>query len=181
MKITEIVYFDGALEKVTRLGMSGVFLELQQIMLETKIYLEEKKDANGAAIIRKAVDERFEGYADWTKKASGGVDWIKKMRYNHTILVRMGVELQVSARSDLLIRDIVHLRNSIDNGEIEVGVIVVPSNVLQVYLPDRTPSFRDAMRYMTEEFKEAQNYPLIVMAIEHDGPGAPLGKQKRKA
>ena len=71
--------------------------------------------------------------------APGGIDWIKRLRYNQTLAVKMGVEIQVSARSDLLIRDIVHLRNSLQQGEIDIGVIVVPSDRLQTFLPDRTP------------------------------------------
>jgi len=127
------------------------------------------------------IDIEFEARGGWEKTASGGIDWTKKLRYNQTILVRLGVELQVSARSDMLIRDIVHLRNSIDKGEIDVGVVVVPDDRLQVFLPDRTPAFRDAIKYIEEEFKEAMNYPLVVMAIEHDGPGNALGKQVRRA
>ena len=127
------------------------------------------------------IDDSFTGKGGWVKITAGGMDWQKKLRYNQTYLVRMGVELQVSARSDLLVRDIVHLRNSIDQGEIEVGVIVVPSLKLQHYLPDRTPSIRDAKRYIEAEFREAMNYPLVLVAIEHDGPGEVLPKQARKA
>jgi len=43
----------------------------------------------------------------------------------------MCVEIQVSARSDMLIRDFVRLRNSLQQGEIDVGFIVVPSVRLQ--------------------------------------------------
>ncbi len=66
----------------------------------------------------------------------------------------------------MLIRDVVHLRNSIDEGLIDVGVVVVPDDRLQTFLPDRTPAFRDAVRYIEEEFKEAMSYPFVVMAIE---------------
>lgn len=141
----------------------------------------EEKDANGAAVIRKALDDRFDAAGEWNKQTTGGIDWIKRIRYNNSIISRMGVEVQVSARSDLLIRDIVHLRNSLQEGEIDVGIIIVPNNHLQLFLPDRTPSFKDALRYIEEEFKEAMTFPIIVIAIEHDGPGEALGKQKRKS
>lgn len=181
MKIADITYYDGAREKVCRLGVAELFLELQDIIFSTHISLLEEKDANGAAHIRKLIDETFAQKGGWNKITTGGMDWQKKLRYNQTFLVRMGVELQVSARSDLLVRDIVHLRNSIDQGEIEVGVIVVPSMKLQAFLPDRTPSIRDAKRYIEEEFREAMNYPLVLVAIEHDGPGEALPKQARKS
>ncbi|MDI9432043.1 MAG: hypothetical protein QM570_10015 [Planctomycetota bacterium] len=174
-------FYDGAREKVCRLGLADLLLELQDIILSVEVYLQEVKDANGAAVLRKMIDGQFEVRGAWEKIASGGIDWTKKLRYNQTILVRLGVELQVSARSDMLIRDIVHLRNSIDKGEIDVGVVIVPDDRLQVFLPDRTPAFRDAVKYVEEEFREAMNYPLIVIAIEHDGPGEALGKQTRRA
>jgi hypothetical protein len=90
----------------------------------------------------------------------------------------MGVEIQVSARSDMLIRDIVHLRNSLQQGEIDIGVIVVPSDRLQSFLTDRTPSLKDAVRYVEQEFKEATTFPIIIIAIEHDAPGKALPKKK---
>lgn len=81
----------------------------------------------------------------------------------------------------MLIRDIVHLRNSLQSAEIDIGVIVVPDDRLQYFLPDRTPSYKDAIRYIEEEFKEAMTFPIIVIAIEHEGPGESLPKQKRKS
>lgn len=181
MKITKIKFYNGSKDKVCRLGLSVLFLDLQQIILETDIRLSEEKDANGAAVIRKALDDGFEIAGEWKKQTTGGVDWIKRLRYNNSIISRIGVEIQVSARSDLLIRDVVHLRNSLQAGEIDVGVIVVPDDRLQIFLPDRTPSFKDAVRYIEEEFKEAMTFPIVLIAIEHDGPGKPLGKQKRKS
>lgn len=178
MKITSIRFYDGAREKVCRLGLADLFLELQQILFETRIDLAEEREANGAAVIREAIDSRFKAAIDWVEKKSGGIDWVKRIRYNSTFIARLGVEIQVSARSDLLIRDIVHLRNSLQSGQIDVGVIVVPDDRLQTFLPDRTPSFRDATRYIEEEFKEAMTFPIVVIAVEHDGLGAPLPKKK---
>ncbi|MBL7767491.1 MAG: hypothetical protein JNK20_00875 [Flavipsychrobacter sp.] len=181
MKITEIRYYDGSFQKITKLGLSALFLEIQQIFLETKIELEETKDANGAAVIRKLVDDEFSKKDEWSKISAGGIDWIKKFRYNRTLIASIGVEVQLSARSDLLVRDLVHIRNAIQDGTIEVGVIVVPSDLLQRFLPDRTPSFKDALRIFEQEFPEAQSYPIILMAVEHDGAGKALSKQKRKS
>lgn len=181
MKITEIKYYSGSLERITKLGLSALFLEAQAIFLDTKVYLLESKDANGAAEIRKMVDASFTSSGGWEKAQTGDVDWIKKFRYNRTLIASIGVEVQLSARSDLLIRDLVHLRNAIQNGIIEVGLIVVPSDKMQNYLPDRTPSFRDAKRIFEVEFPEAQNIPLVLMAVEHDGEGPPIIKQKRKS
>ena len=103
---------------------------------------------------------------------------MKRIRYNQTFLARLGVEIQVSARSDLLIRDVVHLRNSLQESAIDVGVIVVPDDRTQTFLPDRTPSFRDAVRYIEQEFPEGKNFPIVIMAVEHEGPGPALPKKK---
>ena len=91
--------------------------------------------------------------------------------------LRVEVEVQVSARSDLLIRDVIHLRDSLEEGRIDVGIIVVPSDRLGPYLTDRTPRMRDAVRTVKEA--RAENLPLLLMAIEHDGAGPPLPKQKK--
>lgn len=178
MKITQVRFYDGAREKVCRLGLADLFLELQQILLDTKITLAEQSQANSAALVREALDSQFASGIDWIKTAAGGVDWIKRIRYNKTFIARLGVEVQVSSRSDLIIRDIVHLRNNLQSGDIDVGVIVVPNERMQTFLPDRTPSFRDAVRYIEEEFKEATTFPIAVVAIEHDGPGKALPKKK---
>jgi hypothetical protein len=181
MKITNIRFYNGAREKICRLGISTLFLEVQEIILNAKIYLLEEKDANGAAVVRKKIDEEFQNIGGWEQQKTGGIDWKKKSKYNLSIIVRLGVEIQVSARSDLLVRDIVHLRNSLQKGEIDVGVIIVPDDRLQEFLPDRTPSFKDAVRYIEEEFSEATTYPIAVISVEHDGAGPPLSKQKRKS
>lgn len=181
MKITKIKFYNGAKDKVSRLGLVGLFLELFEIIIETEVRLLEEKDANGAAVIRKALDDAFVSKREWKRQTTGGIDWTKRTRYNETILSRIGVEIQLSSRSDLLIRDIVHLRNSLQSAEIDVGVIVVPDDRLQYFLPDRTPSYKDAIRYIEQEFKEAMTFPIIVIAIEHDGPGEVLPKQKRKS
>jgi hypothetical protein len=181
MKLTDVKYYDGSREKICKLGLADLYLELQEILISTKIELLEEKQANGAAEIRKALDDSFLKKDSWEKLSAGGIDWKKRVRYNRTFIAQLGVEVQVSSRSDLLIRDIVHLRNSIQIGEIEVGIIIVPNNRLQSFLPDRTPSFKDAIKYIEEEFKEAMNFPIIILAVEHDSTGNALKKQKRKS
>ena len=180
MKITRLRYYDGAKDKICRLGLADMFLEVQQFLLDTEVRLLEEPEANGAAVVRERIDVAFASGHDWTQNKTGGVDWIKRVRYNQTYMARLGVEIQVSARSDLLVRDIVHLRNSLQKGEIDVGVIVVPDDRTQKFLPDRTPSFTAAVRYIEEEFKEAMTYPIVIVALEHDGPGDALPKKERR-
>ena len=39
----------------------------------------------------------------------------------------------------------------------------------QYYLTDRVANYTYATRYTEEELREAQTYPIIIIAIEHDG------------
>ena len=138
----------------------------------------EKKNANGAAVVREMLDHGFEARGGWQKVSSGGVDWGKCKTINGT-KVCIGVEVQVSARSDLVIRDIIHLRNSITKGEIDIGVLIVPNATLATYLLDRGPTIRETKRVIEEDAR-VTDLPLVLMAVEHDGPGLALPKQKRR-
>ena len=66
----------------------------------------------------------------------------------------------------------------LQESHIDAGVIVVPSDRFQTFLPDRTPSFRDVVRYIEQEFKEAMTFPIIVIAVEHDDVGTALPKKR---
>ncbi len=152
-----------------RLGLSHIFLELQEILISTEVRVLDKRKANGAASVRELIDGRFKDFSDWKLKKTGGIDWMKRIRYNESIVSRIGVEIQVSGRSDLLARDIVHIRNSLQDSEIDVGVIVVPSKEFSLLLTDRVADFSYAVRYVEKELREAKTYPIILLGIEHDG------------
>jgi hypothetical protein len=89
----------------------------------------------------------------------------------------MEVCILTSTRSEFLIHGLVHLRNSLQKAEIDVGVIVVPDDRMQKFLPDRTPAFSDAVRYIEVEFKEATTFPIVVLGIEHDSPARAMPKK----
>jgi hypothetical protein len=145
------------------------------------VFLLEEKAANSGAVVREALDKGFVDAKDWHPRKTGGIDWTKRLRYKESVLSRIGVEVQVSARSDLVVRDLVHLRNKLQDSELDVGVIIVPSDRMELYLPDRYQRFGKAIRYVEKEFREAMLTPLVIIAIEHDGPArTPLEKKKRK-
>ena len=177
MRITKMTSYGGGRQKISRLGLMGLFLEVEETLLSTRIILEESARVNSAAGIREAIDASFSAKMDWVRIKSGGIHLVKWVRYNQALIARLGVEIQVSAHSDLLIRDVVHLRNSLQKAEIDVGIIVVPDDRMQKFLPDRTPAFSDATRYIEVEFKEATTFPIVVLAIEHDGPGKAIPKK----
>jgi hypothetical protein len=51
----------------------------------------------------------------------------------------------------MLYKDILHLKSRIVGGDIDLGVIIVPSDHLQSFLPDRTPCFSYAKKVIVEQ------------------------------
>jgi hypothetical protein len=176
-RIVEELAYNGVLQKIDRLDLNGLLNEVRQILAGFKVPLLEEKDANGGAELRKRIDARFEAAGGWTGTATGSIDWVKCHSVNGSRIC-IGVEIQVSARSDLLFRDIVHFRSAIAEGIIDVCVLIVPSDRLCTYLTDRCPSLSDAKRCISES--RGEDLPLLVVAIEHDGPGPALRKQCKR-
>lgn len=177
-KLSEELHYNGARERISRLGLSLLVDEIKAIATRFKLRVKEQKDANGGAAVRKLLDARFEKARGWTKKQTGFVDWTKCKTINGS-RVCVGVEVQFSARSDLLAIDIHHLRRAINAGEIDVGVLIVPDDTLAVFLTDRGPKMSDAKRHVDEA--RAQDLPLVLLALRHDGPGPPLAKQAKRS
>jgi hypothetical protein len=176
-KIVEEKQYNGAEERVKRLGLEPLLNEVRLVVTAFALRVKEERDANGGAAVRKLIDARFEGAKGWLKKQTGDVDWTKCQIVNGTG-VCIGVEVQFSARSDLIVIDLIHLRKAVVNGHIDVGVLVVPSDRLAVFMTDRGPKMADAKRHVLES--KSEDLPLILIAIEHDGPGPPLAKQFKK-
>ena len=176
-KIADHTYFNGTNEKLDRLGLRGLWDELQTLLVGFELRVAETKDSNGGAAVREMLDARFRAAGGWGNRATGGVDWIKCRTVNGT-RVCLGVEIQFSARSDLLIVDVQHLREEIIEGRIDVGVIVVPSNKLAYFLTDRVARYTDAVKAV--ERARASDLPLAVLSIEHDGPGPALTKRRTR-
>ena len=176
-RISEEVFYDGAKEKIERLGLGPLLEEVRSIVTGFSLHVKEEKDANGGAAVRKLLDVQFEKARGWTKRQTGDIDWTKCGTINGT-RVCIGVEVQFSARSDLLAIDIHHLRKAIVGGGIDVGVLVVPDDHLGVFLTDHGPRASDAKRHVEEA--RAHDLPLILIALRHDGPGPPLAKQAKR-
>ena len=64
------------MEKVCRLGLAQLFLELQEILLTTEVLVLNEKQANGAGRVREMIDEQFGNYSDWVQSKTGDVDWV---------------------------------------------------------------------------------------------------------
>ncbi|MGI8744780.1 MAG: BglII/BstYI family type II restriction endonuclease [Bryobacteraceae bacterium] len=178
-KINEVTFYDGAENKMQRLGLQPLVKEVQGLIEATKILLLEKRrkgseSYNGAAWVRELLDATFQQTGTWTPKRSGDIDWTKCKIVNGT-RVCVGVEIQISARDEMLYKDILHLKTRLISGDIDLGIIVVPSDRLQSYLPDRTPCISYARKVVQEQ--DADRLPIILIEMEHDGPGPALGKK----
>lgn len=176
-RIAARTFYNGTQERVQRLGLQPLWDELERILTDFELRVAEERDANGGAAVRALLDPRFQTVGEWENRSTGGVDWIKCLVVNGT-RVCLGVEIQFSARSDLLIVDVAHLREELTTGSIDVGIVVVPSDTLAVFLTDRVARYSDAVRAV--ERARASDLPLAIIALEHDGPGAPLTKRRTR-
>jgi hypothetical protein len=177
MPTLEEVPYDGFYEKTKRLGLEGILNEVRAILGNFELRVLEKKDGNGGAALRELIDARFKAAGTWKKIQSGGIDWTKCHRANGTE-VCLGIEIQVSARSDMLVMDIQHLRLAMIEGSIDVGVLAVPSDKLGNFLTDRAPCLSDAKRHV--DVARAADLPLLLVGITHDGPGDALPKRYKR-
>jgi hypothetical protein len=176
-RIDEEKAYDGAQQKIERLGLNPLLDEIRRIITGFQLLVKEETDANGGAAVRKLLDYQFECIGNWVAAKAGEIDWIKCQVVNGT-KVCVGVEIQFSARSDLIVVDIIHLRKALTEGRIDVGILIEPNNRLGKFLTDRGPSMSAAKRHILEA--RAEDLPLIIIALEHDGPGPPLAKQVKR-
>lgn len=174
-KIVDERAFNGFERKVERLGLRPLVNEVRLLITGFDLRLDERKYANGAAEVREMLDRRFEAAGGWFIRKSGGIDWTKCVTMQDARMC-VGVDLQVSGRSDLLTNDLTHLMQAIENGEIDVGVIVVLCDATAYFLVDRCPRFSNALDHV--ERAKAQFSPLVVYGISHDGTGPALPKRQ---
>jgi hypothetical protein len=88
--------YNGALERINRLGLTPLLDELRHILTGFTLRVYEEKDANGGAAVRRMIDARFREAEGWRGKTSGGIDWRKCLVLNGAS-VCVGVEIQFSA------------------------------------------------------------------------------------
>lgn len=160
--------FNGFETKVRRLALENLQAEVELALTSFELRVAEERYANGTRGIRQRIDEQFETVGGWTKTTVGGIDWKKTNEGNSSL----GVEVQVSGRSDLLAVDVLHLQKELRDGSLDAGIIVVPNDILSKYLTDRTPNLRTALRHIDDTM------PVQVIAFQHDGPGPALPKMR---
>ena len=173
-RITEQLSYNGFDTKVARLGLAPLLAEVEAAVTSFHLAIKESRYANGTRQIRESIDAQFTAIGGWKKIVSGGVDWSKENNRGS-----MGVEVQVSGRSDLLAVDVLHLKKELTEGRLDAGVIVVPDDTLSRFLTDRTPNLRTAIKHVDTEMA----VQLIAFRHDAEGPAIPkavtnLGKGK---
>lgn len=161
--------YNGFVTKVQRLQLSALVDEAESTLPSFELFVEERKYANGTKGLRQSIDSGFTATGGWIKTTVGGIDWQK----SSPLGAKLGVEVQVSGRSDMLAVDIMHLKEEINSGRIDAGLIIVPHDQLSKFLTDRTPNLRTAIKHVEDK---ARDMPIRVVAFVHDGLGPALGK-----
>ncbi len=161
-----------------RLGLTPLFEEVKHIVSGFTLLVKEEKGANGRWAVRRMIEARFQVRKDsgWKKQETGEVHWTKSRLVNGTELC-IGVRFHLSGRSDLLALAMMHLRRAITGGDIDVRILVVPNDTLGTFMVNRGPRISDARRHVT--LAKAEDLPLVIVGIEHDGPGPALPKRGR--
>ena len=179
-KIVEELLFDGAPNLIDRLGLEELLAEVRTLICGFELLILEERDSNGAGALRKLIDERFTSAQGWVQRKTGGVDWSKRQAINgRPRFISLGVEIQVSGRSDLIAVDLIHLRQQLLQGDIDLAVLVVPSDRLGTFLTDRVAKKSEAMRHI--QWLKCEDMPFVLMVIEHDGIGPALAKMVYKS
>lgn len=181
--IAAVVAYNAVIEKIDRLGLWDAIDEVGRILTGFDLRVLEQRNANGGAFVRKVLDGRFRD-AGWIgeERGPGDIDWIKRVRaMGSTIAV--GLELQVSGRGGgSHLSDIIHLRAGLSeasDGRIDVGMLIVPTDLLAFYLTDRVEGIGQVRKYVRS--LNAEDLPLLLVAIEHDGPGPAIPKQRKRS
>jgi hypothetical protein len=163
--------YNGFVAKVQRLQLDNILAEAEGTLLTFSLLIEERQRANGTRGLRRSIDEAFYAVGGWTKTAVGGIDWQK----SSGIGAKLGVEVQVSGRSDMLAVDVMHFKEAINRGLIDAGVIIVPGDRLSRFLTDRTPNLATAIKHVEDR---ASDMPIRIVAFGHDGAGPALEKMR---
>jgi hypothetical protein len=68
----------------------------------------------------------------------------------------------------MLAVDIMHLKEKMLAGEIDIGLIIVPDDGLSKFLTDRTPNLATAVKHVAHR---ASDLPIRIAAFVHDSAG----------
>lgn len=169
--ISQMRDYDGFVAKAERLDLMSLVEEAIAAVTSFSLLIQESKHSNGTRGIRQSIDKGFESIGGWQKSVTGRVDWRKANLQGATV----GVEVQVSGRSDMLAVDVMHLKTDIASGIMDIGIIIVPDDDTSYFLTDRTPNLATAIKHIE---LHASDLPIRVVAFGHDGLGEALPKMR---
>ena len=75
----------------------------------------------------------------------------------------------------MLAVDVIHLREELQGGHLDAGIIIVPDDALSRFLTDRTPNLRTAIRHIESR---ASDMPMQLLAFMHDKVGEAIPKER---
>ncbi len=178
MRITVELAYDGLERRIQRLHLSPVVEEVRQLLRNMHVVLSERPSSNSGATLRKLISWEFKEAVGWLKKTGRGADWWKFVKVGDA-RVCLASTIRVSGRSELIVADLRRLCRLVRGGEIDAGMVIVPSDRLASFLKGGRPSLGGTLTAI--EYSDSQGIPLLVMAVEHDGAGPPLGVTNAKS
>ena len=149
MKISEIQYRNDALDKITRLGLAHIFLEIQNV-----IFKAESGEPNPEKICGN-ITESMKELSDWSTSEIAGIDWIKSFKYRKTLIASIGLKICIPEISgmDAFI-------SCLKSGLVDVGIITV--------LQDSAASVSKETLFnqLNRELEGFTDTPYIIVIIE---------------
>jgi hypothetical protein len=168
MHITTLQFYSGAREKLNRLGLADALIDLQLIILNTHVETDETPHAAAARAVHGSLNTALANSAGWSRQAGGQI-WTKEIRNHNTFAARVGVKSVIGTRKELLIPRILRIRNMLQKGIFDVGVIIVPNDRFSSNLSNRCTSLSDALQVIERDIPEATRVPILLAAVAPDG------------
>ncbi len=139
MRITHELMYDGLERRIQRLHLGPVVEEVRQLLRNMRVVLSERPSSNSGATLRKLISWEFKEAVGWLKKTGRGADWRKFVKVGDA-RVCLAATIRVSGRSELIVSDLRRLCRLVRGGEIDAGMVIVPSDRLASFLKGGRPA-----------------------------------------
>jgi hypothetical protein len=73
------MFFGGAQQKLDRLGLKGMWNELENVLTGFRTRLNKHDSRDSGIVLRRLLDNRFRSLRNWNENKGEGVDWISAM------------------------------------------------------------------------------------------------------
>lgn len=151
MRISEIKYRNDALDKLTRLGLAHIFLEIENVIFATLSRGEEARQTC------ERLTDSMKKVPEWTASEIAGLDWIKSFRYRKTLIASIGLKICIPD-----ISGIGAFAECLKSGLVDVGIIIVLEK-------HDDSGAKEAMRRQLDlELENFTEAPYIILFTELD-------------